>query len=111
MGIGPKQKSISNNQRGVETEAILSTGKRARNFPYCQGPPGTGKTHTTIQLLRLLAKAYASENIPILVTAFTNVATDNLLEGLLDNGVRALRIGRPVKVEASTCPLNLLGAK
>ena len=35
---------------------------------------------------------------PILACAESNVAVDNLLEGLLENGIDAIRIGRPVKV-------------
>jgi len=63
-----------------------------------QRPPGTGKTHTAIHLLRLLAMLYKNENIPVLTTAFTNVATGNFLEGLRDHGINVLKIGRPVKV-------------
>jgi len=69
-----------------------------RRLSLIQGPPGTGKTHTAIHLLLLLVKLYEEENIPILATAYTNVATDNLLQGLRSHGVEALRLGRPVKV-------------
>uniref|UniRef100_A0A6B2KXZ2 AAA+ ATPase domain-containing protein n=1 Tax=Arcella intermedia TaxID=1963864 RepID=A0A6B2KXZ2_9EUKA len=69
-----------------------------RKLSLVQGPPGTGKTHTAIQLLCILVSLYAKENISILASAYTNVATDNLLEGLRDNGINALRIGKPVKV-------------
>lgn len=33
-----------------------------------------------------------------MATAFSNVAADNLLEGALELGLRALRIGRPATV-------------
>ena len=60
-----------------------------------QGPPGTGKTHTAVRIL----EAWAKQDIgTILAVADSNVAVDNLLEGLLRKNVRAVRLGQPVKV-------------
>lgn len=41
---------------------------------------------------------YAKEKLAILCTAFTNIAVDNLVEGLMEVGVKVIRLGRPEKV-------------
>lgn len=69
-----------------------------RKLSLIQGPPGTGKTTTVVQLIKLLCHLYKGSGITILACAYTNVATDNLLEGCLDVGLNALRLGRPIKV-------------
>ncbi|MGY8754679.1 MAG: AAA domain-containing protein [Candidatus Poseidoniales archaeon] len=76
-----------------QQEAITKTV--SRRLSIIQGPPGTGKTHTAVHLLKAMIMMGRG---PILACAESNVAVDNLLEGLLDLGVNAIRFGRPVKV-------------
>ncbi|KAK7031328.1 P-loop containing nucleoside triphosphate hydrolase protein, partial [Favolaschia claudopus] len=65
-----------------------------------QGPPGTGKTKTIIQTIKLL-KVHFEVPHPLLVCTYTNVAVDNLVEGLAASGVRPLRIGSAGQAKAS----------
>ncbi|WWD17087.1 hypothetical protein CI109_101524 [Kwoniella shandongensis] len=62
-----------------------------------QGPPGTGKTRVIIETIKLLKHHWEVPH-PILVTAHTNVAVDNLLSGLRAYGVKALRMGTMERV-------------
>ncbi|CAO1632136.1 unnamed protein product [Sympodiomycopsis kandeliae] len=59
-----------------------------------QGPPGTGKTHTLVSTIKLLKHHFAVPH-PILLSAHTNVAVDNLVEGALDAGLNVVRAGPP----------------
>ncbi|PPQ98679.1 hypothetical protein CVT24_003306 [Panaeolus cyanescens] len=65
-----------------------------------QGPPGTGKTKTIIETVKLL-KLHFEVPQPILLCTYTNVAVDNLVEGLVKAGVKALRVGFSGNVKSS----------
>ena len=86
------------------------------------GPPGTGKTKTIIETVRLLKEHFCVTQ-PVLLCTYTNVAVDNLVEGLVApkaatssssntprNGprpLRPLRVGSPGKVRATLGPHTL----
>ncbi|CAK9051030.1 unnamed protein product [Durusdinium trenchii] len=58
---------------------------------------GTGKTTTCVQILRRWAMTFKRPNksCRILATSGSNIAVDNLVEGLLKENVKVVRIGRP----------------
>ncbi len=62
-----------------------------------QGPPGTGKTWTAVHLIKAWREVHTNEG-PILATAQSNVAVDQLLSGCLRLGLNAVRLGQPVRV-------------
>ena len=81
-----------------EPQLLAAEAAISRRFTLIQGPPGTGKTHTAVRIL----EAWSKQDVgTILATADSNVAVDNLLEGLLARGVRVIRLGQPVKVRES----------
>ncbi|KAJ7115532.1 P-loop containing nucleoside triphosphate hydrolase protein [Mycena crocata] len=65
-----------------------------------QGPPGTGKTKTIIETIKLL-KVHFEVPHPLLVCTYTNVAVDNLVEGLAAAGLEPLRVGFAGQVKES----------
>jgi len=61
-----------------------------------QGPPGTGKTHVSVQIMKMWSKTL--DLSPLLATSDSNVAVDNIAMGLRKEGVKAVRVGRPDKI-------------
>lgn len=59
------------------------------------GPPGTGKTTTLIEAIVQLIRAGEK----VLVSAPSNTAVDNIAKGLLQQGVKVLRVGNTSKVD------------
>lgn len=98
----------------------LNTSQRAavkhaleRSVSIIQGPPGTGKTVTAACIISAAVRAGCG---PVLATAASNVAVDNLLEKLLDVGrgaprdrLNIVRVGRVAAVVESLWDFTVEG--
>ena len=102
-GLGPElgganRRPVSRPEGLNESQKVACEAAISQRLTLIQGPPGTGKTHTAVRILQ----SWSSQNVgTILAVADSNVAVDNLLEGLLGLGVSAVRLGQPVKVRES----------
>ena len=73
----------------------------ARRLTLIQGPPGTGKTRCSIAILAKWVEQMSKRckpNEKVLATSGSNIAVDNLVEGLAAAGVHVLRLGRPESI-------------
>jgi hypothetical protein len=91
---------LNRSQMGALTHAIT------RRLTLVQGPPGTGKTHTAIEILNQMVRHRLCP-FPILATSDSNIAVDNLLEGLANVGVHVIRVGRPESIRADLLDYSL----
>ncbi|XP_024527418.1 regulator of nonsense transcripts 1-like [Selaginella moellendorffii] len=100
---GTRLGTFKGSYRKLLKETGLNTSQKAaveaalcRKVTLWQGPPGTGKTKTLVQFVRIHCRSGQGK---VLACADSNIAVDNLLEGLLSEGLVAVRIGQPVKVK------------
>lgn len=64
-----------------------------KRLAIVQGPPGTGKTHVSVIALKILLKNMTSSEPPIIVTANTNHALDQLLRHVAAFEPEFVRLG------------------
>lgn len=89
-GINFYNRSLNESQQQA-IHAILQNER----VTIVHGPPGTGKTTTLIEAIRQLVK----NGEKVLVSAPSNTAVDNIAKGLIQQGVKLLRIGNASKAD------------
>jgi DNA polymerase III delta prime subunit len=89
-----------------QIEALLYSC--SRRLTLIQGPPGTGKTTTAVQVVTALVQ-YGLVDLPMLVTADSNTAVDNLVKGIAKRGLNVVRVGRPEAIREDVKQYSLDG--
>jgi len=92
------QTPLNDTQRSAVQKAL-----DAKDIAIVHGPPGTGKTTTLVEIIRHSIQPEGK----ILVTASSNLGVDNLLEKLINTGIKAVRLGHPARVMESLRPYSL----
>lgn len=88
----PKVEFFNQKLNEYQQEAV-KRALAADDVALVHGPPGTGKTTVLVEIIR----QHASRGERILATAPSNIAVDNILEKLLDTGLRVVRLGHPAR--------------
>ncbi|MFH1432722.1 MAG: AAA domain-containing protein [archaeon] len=85
-------KRLNENQKDAVRKSI-----EADDFHLIIGPPGTGKTYVIEELIRQFSK----RNQKILITAWTNLAVDNIIKRLMNRELeKIVRIGPIEEIDA-----------
>merc|ERR1712232_601541 len=92
-------KELNESQRSAVIAAL------SRRLTLIQGPPGTGKTHVSVRLLELCVRKLWIR--PLIATSDSNVAVDNIVEGLLERGIKVVRVGQAEKVRSHLDSITL----
>ncbi len=100
-----------NKQLNESQQQAITAITQNEQIVIVHGPPGTGKTTTMIEAILQLINAGEK----IVVSAPSNTAVDNIAKGLIQQGIRLLRVGNTSKVDetifAHTAEGKLINSK
>jgi ATP-dependent RNA/DNA helicase IGHMBP2 len=87
--------SFKNNRLNESQQKAVSAIVANHDLMVVHGPPGTGKTTTLIEAVRQLV----AQGEKVVVAAPSNTAVDHFAKGLLQHGVKILRVGNTGKTD------------
>jgi ATP-dependent RNA/DNA helicase IGHMBP2 len=95
--VQPQPNNIQFRNKKLNESQQQAIGNIIANEQLCivHGPPGTGKTTTLIEAIVQLVQ----QGEKVLVSAPSNTAVDHLAKGLLQQGLKLLRVGNTSKVD------------
>ncbi len=93
---------VNKNLNKYQKEAVKLALSSKKLF-LIHGPPGTGKTTTLIETII----QHIKQGKTILATADSNTAVDNIVEGLIKNGVKVVRIGHPARLKKELLEVSI----
>lgn len=89
------QLNFYNQQLNISQQQAVAAITQNEQITIVHGPPGTGKTTTLIEAIIQLIKTGEK----VLVSAPSNTAVDNIAKGLIQHGVKLLRVGNASKAD------------
>eukprot|EP00921_Rhytidocystis_pertsovi_P009173 GHVQ01014764.1.p1 GENE.GHVQ01014764.1~~GHVQ01014764.1.p1 ORF type:complete len:1556 (+),score=150.82 GHVQ01014764.1:209-4876(+) len=89
----------------AQTTAVVAA--LTRRLTLVQGPPGTGKTHVACAIID--SWQLEDRTKKILAVADSNVAADNLIEGLKRRRIKAVRVGTGSDIDFQDDAISELG--
>eukprot|EP01062_Namystynia_karyoxenos_P068725 TRINITY_DN636_c0_g1_i7.p1 TRINITY_DN636_c0_g1~~TRINITY_DN636_c0_g1_i7.p1 ORF type:complete len:1277 (+),score=548.10 TRINITY_DN636_c0_g1_i7:143-3973(+) len=87
-----------------QLEAVAKVIDEGRKLSLIQGPPGTGKTTTAIAIICEWVAKYRGN---LLATSHSNAGLDHLMHGLIEKGLKPMRIGRQGSNDPAIAPYCL----
>jgi len=95
LGVTELSLNFCNRELNESQQRAVAAITQNEQITIIHGPPGTGKTTTLIEGIIQLIK----NDEKILVSAPSNTAVDNIAKGLIQQGVRLLRVGNASKAD------------
>uniref|UniRef100_A0A7N0VDF1 DNA helicase n=1 Tax=Kalanchoe fedtschenkoi TaxID=63787 RepID=A0A7N0VDF1_KALFE len=89
VAFSPFNSNLDCSQKDAIAKALCS-----KNVFLLHGPPGTGKTTTVVEIILQEVKRGSK----ILACAASNIAVDNIVERLIPNRVKLVRVGHPARL-------------